>query len=134
MGVRCTGIPLELCNCLQLPWPRRGRGGGGGGPGSGDGDLEAPSQGSIIISTTGGCVSGSLEPRVLTSGDRAASSQSVWASACWSVKQNHCIHDLGELGKDFWSLVLKLLSQGLNFQKPRLEAWDGGSLLGSAYF
>ena len=75
-----------------------------------------------------------LEPRVLTSGDRAASSQSVWASACWSVKQTHCIHDLGELGKAFWSSVLKLLSQGLNFQKPRLEAWDGGSLLGSAYF
>lgn len=69
MGVRCTGIPLELCNCLQLPWPRRG---GGGGPGSGDGGLEAPSQGSILISTTGGCVSGSLEPRVLISVDRAA--------------------------------------------------------------
>lgn len=103
--------------------------GAGGGPGSGDGGLEAPSQGSILTSTTGGCVSRSLESRILTSGDRAASSQSVWASACWSVKQIHCTHD-----KAFWSSVLKLLSQGLNFQKPRLEAWDGGSLLGSAYF
>lgn len=108
--------------------------GAGGGPGSGDGGLEAPSQGSILTSTTGGCVSRSLESRILTSGDRAASSQSVWASACWSVKQIHCTHDLGELGKAFWSSVLKLLSQGLNFQKPRLEAWDGGLIAGICIF
>ena len=118
---------VTVCSC-------HGYGGAGGGPGSGNGGLEAPSQGSILTSTTGDYVSRSLESRVLTSGDRAASFQSVWASACWSVKQTHCTHDLGDLGKAFWSSVLKLLSQGLNFQKPRLEAWDGGSLLGSAYF
>lgn len=77
MGVRCAGIPLELCNCLQLPWTRSE---GRGALMERDGGLEAPSQGftfSILISTTGGCVPDSPEPKVLSSGDRASSSQSV---------------------------------------------------------
>ena len=61
---------VTVCSC-------HGHGGAGGGPGSGNGGLEAPSQGSILTSTTGDCVSRSLESRVLTSGTDTAFSRDL---------------------------------------------------------